>query len=279
MRRELVATEESMYELGVTQQPQRQLAVEPSSPEIVKGSSARHKAGQVDLCRQSGELDMACPSNDQLLQLETTCGSLLYELQVFSNSPLTIIWDEVGESDTERDKMLLELEQECLEVYRRKVDQANRCRAQLRRAIADSEAELAAICSAMGEPPVHTRQDENRYNAGRGAHLSLKRAEKARALVNKIPDQIFVFLDNNISIIQDQKRLQGQLIAEQEALYGSKPSPSKSQSAKKIPRTSAGCPSRRLSGATQPLKLDQLHSAKPVRSAKKTDDLGILSPG
>lgn len=30
-------------------------------------------------------------------------------------------------------------------------------------------------------------QDENRYNAGRGAHLTLKRAEKARALVNKLP--------------------------------------------------------------------------------------------
>ena len=69
-----------------------------------------------------------------------------------------IIWDEVGESDTDRDKMLLELERECLEVYRRKVDQANRCRAQLRQAIADSEAELAAICSAMGERPVHIRQ-------------------------------------------------------------------------------------------------------------------------
>lgn len=54
--------------------------------------------------------------------------------------------------------MLLELEQECLEVYRRKVDYANRCRAQLRQAIADSEAELAAICSAMGERPVHIRQ-------------------------------------------------------------------------------------------------------------------------
>ncbi|GFZ15242.1 microtubule associated protein (MAP65/ASE1) family protein [Actinidia rufa] len=54
--------------------------------------------------------------------------------------------------------MLLELEQECMEVYRRKVDQANRCRAQLRKAIADSEAELAAICSAMGERPVHIRQ-------------------------------------------------------------------------------------------------------------------------
>lgn len=54
--------------------------------------------------------------------------------------------------------MLLEVEQECLEVYRRKVDQANRFRAQLRQAIADAEAELAAICSAMGERPVHTRQ-------------------------------------------------------------------------------------------------------------------------
>lgn len=30
-------------------------------------------------------------------------------------------------------------------------------------------------------------QDENRYNASRGAHLNLKRAEKARILVNKIP--------------------------------------------------------------------------------------------
>jgi hypothetical protein len=69
-----------------------------------------------------------------------------------------VIWDEVGEPDTTRDRMLLELEQECLEVYRRKVDQANRSRAQLRKAIAEGEAELAGICSAMGEPPVHVRQ-------------------------------------------------------------------------------------------------------------------------
>lgn len=31
------------------------------------------------------------------------------------------------------------------------------------------------------------KQDENRYNSSRGAHLNLKRAEKARILVNKIP--------------------------------------------------------------------------------------------
>ena len=98
---------------------------------------------------------MSNPQSDPLMQVETTCGSLLYELQVLfeflmrSNSlflflffisfPLLlqkqfeillnvllaendffliyfqtqIIWDEVGESDTDRDKMLLELEQEC----------------------------------------------------------------------------------------------------------------------------------------------------------------------
>ncbi|XP_028796529.1 65-kDa microtubule-associated protein 3-like [Neltuma alba] len=97
---------------------------------------------------------MSKSQSDPLLQLETTCGSLLYELQ--------IIWDEVGEPDTERDKMLLELERECLEVYRRKVDQANRSRAQLRQAIADYEAELAAICSAMAERPVHIRQSDQK---------------------------------------------------------------------------------------------------------------------
>ncbi|KAF3661983.1 65-kDa microtubule-associated protein 3 [Capsicum annuum] len=95
---------------------------------------------------------MSTPQNDPLLQTETTCGLLLHELQ--------IIWDEVGECDTERDRMLFEIEQECLEVYRRKVDQANKSRAQLRQAIADSEAELAAICSAMGERPVHIKQSD-----------------------------------------------------------------------------------------------------------------------
>ncbi|KAK9063242.1 hypothetical protein SSX86_017112 [Deinandra increscens subsp. villosa] len=95
---------------------------------------------------------MSTPTTDPLMQVETTCGSLLHELQ--------IIWDEVGESDVERDKMLLELERECLEVYRRKVDLANRSRAQLRQAIAECEAELATICSSMGERPVHIRQSD-----------------------------------------------------------------------------------------------------------------------
>ncbi|KAM0892431.1 hypothetical protein ACQ4PT_025742 [Festuca glaucescens] len=84
------------------------------------------------------------------------CDSLLLELNV--------IWDEVGEPDTVRDKTLLELEQECLDAYRRKVDQANRCRAQLRQSIAEAEAELAGICSAIGEPPVHVRQSNQKLH-------------------------------------------------------------------------------------------------------------------
>ncbi|KAJ4749436.1 Microtubule-associated protein-like [Rhynchospora pubera] len=95
------------------------------------------------------------PKN-HLSEMETTCETLLHELQV--------IWDEIGESDPEKDKMLLELERECLEVYRRRVDQSNKRRAQLRQAIADSEADLAAICSAMGERPVHISQSNQ--NAG-----------------------------------------------------------------------------------------------------------------
>ncbi|KAG8086356.1 hypothetical protein GUJ93_ZPchr0010g8085 [Zizania palustris] len=91
---------------------------------------------------------------EHLLLMETMCGSLMHELQV--------IWDEVGEPEAERDRMLLELEKECQEVYMRKVDQANRCRAQLRQDIAQSEAEIASICSAMGEPPVHVRQSNQK---------------------------------------------------------------------------------------------------------------------
>ncbi|XP_020584306.1 65-kDa microtubule-associated protein 1-like [Phalaenopsis equestris] len=74
---------------------------------------------------------------------ETTCGSLLQQLQQ--------IWDEVGESDEERDKMLFKIDQECLDVYKRKVDQASKSRAQLLQTLADSKVEYARLLSALGE--------------------------------------------------------------------------------------------------------------------------------
>ncbi|KAL4567157.1 hypothetical protein LXL04_022731 [Taraxacum kok-saghyz] len=85
--------------------------------------------------------------------MDTTCVSLIKELQS--------IWDEVGEPEKNRDKMLLELEQECLNAYRRKVDQANRFRAQLRQAIAKSQAELASICASLGDRSLPIMQIES----------------------------------------------------------------------------------------------------------------------
>ncbi|THG14253.1 hypothetical protein TEA_018132 [Camellia sinensis var. sinensis] len=74
---------------------------------------------------------------------DTTCGSLLQQVQR--------IWDEVGECDEERDKMLLQLELECLDVYKRKVDQAAKSRARLLKGLADANVELSSLLSALGE--------------------------------------------------------------------------------------------------------------------------------
>ncbi|KAG9454810.1 hypothetical protein H6P81_007714 [Aristolochia fimbriata] len=83
---------------------------------------------------------------------ETTCGSLLRELQK--------IWDEIGESDTERDRMLLELERECLDVYRRKVACASKNKADLHQALAEAEAEVSNLVSALGERALFSWTDK-----------------------------------------------------------------------------------------------------------------------
>ncbi|KAH0707775.1 hypothetical protein KY289_012851 [Solanum tuberosum] len=61
------------------------------------------------------------------------------------------IWDEVGETDEARDKMLLQIDQECLDVYNRKVDQAVKSRAHLLQALADAKVEFSRLLSALGE--------------------------------------------------------------------------------------------------------------------------------
>ncbi|KAG8386081.1 hypothetical protein BUALT_Bualt03G0111800 [Buddleja alternifolia] len=86
---------------------------------------------------------MASADAENPLLGRITCGSLLEQLQQ--------IWDEVGENDDERDKMLLQLEQECLDVYRRKVDLAVKSRAHLLQTLADARVELTNLLSALGE--------------------------------------------------------------------------------------------------------------------------------
>uniref|UniRef100_A0A1S3Y661 65-kDa microtubule-associated protein 3-like n=1 Tax=Nicotiana tabacum TaxID=4097 RepID=A0A1S3Y661_TOBAC len=60
--------------------------------------------------------------------------------------------------------MLFELQQECLEIYKRKVNQASRSRAQLQQTVANSEAELAKICAALGEQSSYARQSSKSLN-------------------------------------------------------------------------------------------------------------------
>ncbi|XP_042412506.1 uncharacterized protein LOC122001687 [Zingiber officinale] len=51
--------------------------------------------------------------------------------------------------------MMLELEQECRNLYRRKIDEADQYRDRIRQAIAGLRAEIEDICCSMEEPPVH----------------------------------------------------------------------------------------------------------------------------
>ncbi|KAF5182302.1 65-kDa microtubule-associated protein [Thalictrum thalictroides] len=84
--------------------------------------------------------------------LETSCGYLLQELK--------LIWDEVGQDQHEREKTLLEMEQECMEVYRRKVDNANISRSRLHQALAESEAEFTHLLLSLGERSLPGRPEK-----------------------------------------------------------------------------------------------------------------------
>ncbi|XP_071686419.1 65-kDa microtubule-associated protein 6-like [Rutidosis leptorrhynchoides] len=77
----------------------------------------------------------------------TTCNTLLKELQQ--------IWMDIGENEAEKDRLLIELERECLEVYRRKVDEAATAKVRLHQAVAAKEAELAALIAALGDINTH----------------------------------------------------------------------------------------------------------------------------
>ncbi|KAL1201118.1 65-kDa microtubule-associated protein 6 [Cardamine amara subsp. amara] len=71
-----------------------------------------------------------------------TSNNLLKELQK--------IWVEIGESEAEKDRMLMELERECLQIYQRKVDEAANSKARLHQSVASIEAEIASLMAALG---------------------------------------------------------------------------------------------------------------------------------
>ncbi|KAF8378835.1 hypothetical protein HHK36_030184 [Tetracentron sinense] len=83
------------------------------------------------------------------VRMDTSCGALLREIQH--------IWNEIGETGKDKDRVLLELERECLEVYQKKVDEASNAKAHLHQSIATKEAELAALMAALGELSLHSQ--------------------------------------------------------------------------------------------------------------------------
>ncbi|XP_008798245.2 65-kDa microtubule-associated protein 6 [Phoenix dactylifera] len=86
------------------------------------------------------------------ISMETTCGALLRELEQ--------IWAEIGVSEDEKDRMLLELERECMQVYTRKVDEASSSRARLHQSLVAKEAELAALVVSLGEHSLQLKMEK-----------------------------------------------------------------------------------------------------------------------
>lgn len=66
------------------------------------------------------------------------------------------IWTDIGESEVDKDRMLLELERECMEVYRRKVEEAANAKSRLHQSVAAKEAELATLMAALGEHNINS---------------------------------------------------------------------------------------------------------------------------
>ena len=50
----------------------------------------------------------------------------------------------------------MDIERECLEVYRKKVDEANDAKARLHRTVAAKEVELAALMTTLGEHTIYS---------------------------------------------------------------------------------------------------------------------------
>ncbi|EPS69123.1 hypothetical protein M569_05644, partial [Genlisea aurea] len=94
---------------------------------------------------------------------------------------LQALWNEIGEDEAAKGKMLEEIERQCLDIYKTRIDEAKTYEAQLKHEMAETESELAAIFSAMGEQPVHIRQQHENLKAkleAIGPHIEEMRRRK-----------------------------------------------------------------------------------------------------
>ncbi|XP_074555873.1 65-kDa microtubule-associated protein 6-like isoform X1 [Curcuma longa] len=70
------------------------------------------------------------------------------------------IWTEIGESKEDMDRMVLELESECRQIYQKKIVEAGRARAHLHHSVAAKEAEVASLVAVLDERSLHRKMEK-----------------------------------------------------------------------------------------------------------------------
>ncbi|KAG0518061.1 hypothetical protein BDA96_09G143000 [Sorghum bicolor] len=95
---------------------------------------------------------MATPPPPPMPPMRVSCGSLLQELQG--------LWGEIGQDEMERDRMILELEEDCRNVYRQKVNQTRKQKADLLQELSFGKADIDKILSALGERETFPRSEK-----------------------------------------------------------------------------------------------------------------------
>ncbi|XP_014490961.1 65-kDa microtubule-associated protein 6 [Vigna radiata var. radiata] len=153
------------------------------------------------------------------IRTSTTCTALLRELEQ--------IWNDIGESEVDKDRMLMELERECLEVYRRKVDEAANTKARFHQTVAAKEAELATLMASLGEHDIHSPIKIDKRSSSLKEKLAsitplveelkkkkderLKQFDDVKTQIEKISGEIFGFhsVSNSLSIttVEDEQDL------------------------------------------------------------------------
>ncbi|KAG4906159.1 65-kDa microtubule-associated protein 6-like isoform X1 [Glycine soja] len=144
---------------------------------------------------------LAIGAHGTSIRTSSTCTALLRELEQ--------IWNDIGETEVEKDRMLMELERECLEVYRRKVDEAANTKARFHQTVAAKEAELATLMAALGEHDIHSPIKMEKRSASLKQKLAsitplveelkkkkderLKQFEDVKTQIEKISGEIFGF--------------------------------------------------------------------------------------
>ncbi|KAM1175967.1 hypothetical protein FF1_028298 [Malus domestica] len=122
--------------------------------------------------------------------------------------------------------MLLQLEQECLDIYRKKIEMTRKHRADLHRYLPDGQTQIKDVVSAPGEVDSFSRERGTLEDQLSALKPVLDELESCSPVTEEYTAQRQESEEDNRKS-REQKRLQEQFNAEQEAIFGSRPSTKK----------------------------------------------------